>query len=132
MKFVLIALSLLPTLAAADFSPDQPQVYTCQQLVRANNSNRAATSKLLVLTLPPYRQIKEGRPFQMNVTLSEMSGRVARQLFNKRASGLTEDVMLNFEVKGEQISGSLFMDELDQTTLRYNGKKYRFDCNSEE
>lgn len=122
MKFVLLALSFLSLPA---FAAEESITYTCAEYkVPANRA------KLLTLVVPA--KIKEGKSFYMTVSLGENNGRAFRQLFNKQAVGITEDVMLNFEVKRERISGIVFMDELDQTALSYNGKDYRFDCGSQE
>jgi hypothetical protein len=40
----------------------------------------------------------------------------------------TEDVMFNFENKARGISGMIFLDEYDQTSLTIDGQDLRFAC----
>lgn len=49
-------------------------------------------------------------------------------IFRAPAVATTEDVMLHFAVKGQRVYGTIFMDELDQTSLTLQGKNYRFNC----
>lgn len=81
----------------------------------------------LVLTQVYDRDIKEG--VRERFTLEVYPAGVKQPRLVKSGYVSTEDVMFQFESDDKKVSVSLYMDEMDQTTLSEKGKKdVSFDC----
>lgn len=102
-------------------------VYNCKQ-IKAGAFGPA--DKILQVVIPASQTpvVREGQPFRVIISLFKAGS--AEPLFSLQGVGTTEDVMFDFAVKGQALSGTIFLDELDQTTLKIGGKTLSFDCGS--
>lgn len=122
-SFIMIALSLFSiTALAEEYSPVQ---YVCKQT--QTESKRPLT---MVLTQEKLGPVREGvrTPFILNL----FSGESSRPFLTKRVYVETEDVIFDFATSDKTISGRIYLDEMDQTSLELGKNSYRFDCGSED
>lgn len=115
MKLAIIALSL--ALSAPAFAG---QTYNCREI----KSGVGPAAKSMLLTQIGNTPIVEGQPAYFNLKIADKGVIIV----NARAVAMVEDVMFQFEVKGQNISGTIYLDELDQTSLTLGQKNFRFEC----
>ena len=130
--FLIIAVALQTSFALAKDPKRQPQ---SGESVEYSCTEYGGGSRTLLLRVPS--DMNEGQKYQ-NIVIQIKNGN--QVLFDtNRGTASTEDVHLFLSAKNgnKKLSGTLFMDELDQTSITLkNGKKsrqsFRFDCGSEE
>lgn len=66
----------------------------------------------------------ESKPFSVELKNGDET------LFSGEVDGTLEDVVLTF--KGGDLEGTVFLDELDQTSVTYQGTEYTFNCEMEQ
>lgn len=119
MKKMMIFTALMTLAVSA--SAQAGQKYICKEISPKLNP------KTLVLTQIGNTRIVEGR--QAKFKLEVFVKNTAAPVISEIAVVETEDVMFAFQVKGKSIRGMIYLDELDQTSLTVNGKRFDFDCN---
>lgn len=120
MKSVFTALAFIVSSSAfaGQFSREQ---YICKESKRSHSATSVGMKMILTST---SRADVEGRPIRY--VLQVIKGN--KLVVEEQAYGEKNDVILNFAVKGKAISGMIFMDELDQTSLSLHGKELSFNC----
>lgn len=116
MKTALFALSAL-LLAAPSFA----ESYTCAGI-------DGDEGKVLRVEALGSTNVPEGTrmPFRVEITHGD------RVLFGDEVTAVQSDVMLMFRNRRGQprLSGTIYLDELNQTWIKAGGKEMRFDCDS--
>jgi len=115
MKLALVALAL--TISAPAFAG---QNYNCREV----KSGIGPATKSVLLTQIGNLPIQEGQSYNYNLKIADR-GQV---IVNERAVVTTEDVMFFFEVKGKRISGTVYMDELNQSSLTIGNQSFTLEC----
>lgn len=80
------------------------------------------TPRFTLKMISPTRA-PEGKPTKYLLEYQQ-HGRVKSAV----AIAVEEDVMFQFHVPGKSISGMIYMDEMDQTTIEINGVEARYSC----
>lgn len=121
MKITLITLALVLSSAFAFASE-----YNCEQKEGGSHT----------LVLQTQSDFRDGDKTPTKILIKDGAGKI---IFNASGSAYTEDVVVNFNAKSgkNKVSGTLYLDELDQTSVTLKkGKKSRknfdFDCNPED
>lgn len=84
-------------------------------------------SKKLVLTQVSTTPVRGGIKSQFKLEIFERNS--SRPVYAAPVIVQTEDVMVAFENKAQQLSGMIYLDELDQTYVRIGRSELSFDCN---
>lgn len=97
--------------------------YICKEITKNSWDNK----KTMILTQIGNASVEEGvkYPFQLEVFESGNS----RAILSEKVTVETEDVMFGFSNKAKKISGMIYLDELEETSLTVGKKEYRFNCN---
>lgn len=119
MKNLFLALITLTSSTA--FAGEQ---YYCH-----GNYETDASATLFVKVLS-HDKITEGEKMEMLVVVRDG----AKTLFEGRVSAENEDVQVFLKSRRGQpkLSGMIFLDELDQTSINVAGEQMNFDCNPKE
>lgn len=105
----------------SQFSNAASTEYFCQGIYES------AGTSLYVRTIND-RRVSDGDTFRVFVELS----RKDQILFSGMGKGEIEDVNLQFSARSsEKLTGHIFLDEMDQTSVQWNGQDFRFDCSYE-
>lgn len=131
MKIMLSALVLFAAFSTQAARPNVDHNFTCRSEKKPYQWGKAARLKQI-----GSQKIVEGKkiPFVLEVFAVPPTRRpggpmlVAPRVFSYYGVVVTEDVMLNFESHDKKVSLSVFMDELDQTTLIVDGSKTHMTC----
>ena len=120
MKFF-IALFAFVLISSSTFASDEK--ITCNEIVLMNGD----VSRTMVLTKISVRPLREGEKAPYKLEL--FKGKKNILILSEKVIVETEDVQFMFENKAKKISGMIYMDELDQTSLTLKNEDINFDCN---
>jgi hypothetical protein len=105
-------------LFVSSFSQAASTEYFCQGIRGSEGT------ALYVRTIAP-RRVSDGDTFSVFVELS----RKDQVLFAGMGKGEIEDVNFQFSARSEQkLTGHIYLDEMDQTSVTWNGQNFDFDC----
>lgn len=116
MKFVFALL-----LASASTLSFAGEKYICREI-----GGDEYQPKKLIVTQVGDAPIKEGKVYSFKLEIFE--GNSSTPIVSESVNVRTEDVMFRMTNTARKISGMIFMDELDQTSVSVGRKEYRFDC----
>lgn len=121
---ILLALSALVALSSTAFAGDQ---FVCQG-IKGSEGNILNVNVL-------SSNSRDGENFPVHLILSNEDG----VEFDGKGVGEQEDVNFTFKAQARSaaneilsIEGQIYLDELDQTSVTFNGVDYRFDCDYQE
>lgn len=118
MKTLLAAMTLF-----ISFQSIANTKYICKEMTR----NSWDEKRTLILTQMGRGTIEEGKKYSF---MLEVYGRnTSKSILTEKVVVETEDVMFGFSNHTKQISGMIYLDELDQTWLRVGRTEVRFNCN---
>lgn len=123
MKTLFAAILFAVSFTSSAFANVNP--YRCVE-IGSNQPPRTMSVRIVPVKLPP-----ENTPFPAFVEIREANGKV---LFSQAVKTKQEDVMYNFYfmANGFKLVGTIFADELDQTSVDIHVNKqmyhFRFDC----
>lgn len=95
----------------------------CTEIVEMNGD----IPRTMVLTKIGTRLLQEGDKGFYKLEL--FKGKKRTLILSEKVIVQTEDVMFFFENKAKSISGTIYMDELDQTHLSLKTEDLSLDCN---
>lgn len=114
MRFNLLALALSSLFSLSSFAVEK---YVCVEYDRGTGKLKQQT---VVLTSLDKTPLKEGRPGKFLLELYQGAGTVEAISTEGRAD--LEDVQLNFESVNKKVNFTIFLDELNESSLSINGK----------
>lgn len=126
MKKLFVAVAILLSSSLSFASSDEGYLeYSCVQ-------THTDSSRPLWFSLVAEKagRVLEGVP--AGFVLRVYSGDAERPFLTKRVIVEVEDVTFDFATTDKSISGRIYLDELDQTSLNLGKHSYRFDCDFED
>jgi hypothetical protein len=114
MKFLFL---LAITISSTAFAGEK---YICREI-----GGDEYAPKKMILTQVSDESIREGKFYPFKLEIFDSGKAIVSESVNVR----TEDVMFRFTNTAKKISGIIFLDELDQTSVSVGRTKYHFDCN---
>ena len=120
MKALIAALAM--TLVSSISAAAPYDYFSCKEMVEG----RPAKQVFFTLRLLGTKPHREGQKSRYALEIRQR-GEV-KPLFAGVAIAESEDVNFTFEVKGKGISGQIYLDEYDQTSLTIGRKNFRLTC----
>lgn len=117
-----LPLLVITSSAFADRSREAIQ-YICKELPNRGNFDK----QTLVFTQIGTGNLTEGVKYPFKLQIFAKHNR--QPIVSTTVTVETEDVMFGFESKKDDLSGMIYLDELDQASLTIRNQTRNFDCN---